>query len=168
MRVEDRIAPGRGWRRPLRAAAAGTGLFLVAYAVALAVLSRPAVEARLRERIAETLQVHLGADVVLEGKLRVDPLLRVSFGPLVVGGATRSAPPLLRVEQVRTRAWIGALLAGRVEPASVELSNARVVIDPAAPRLAALGGERQRAALAGMDRPGGRDNSSCGSAMSRW
>jgi hypothetical protein len=120
------------------------GLLLVPYAVALAVLSHPAVEARLRRRIVETLQVQLGGEVVLEGRVRVDPLLRVSFGPLVVVGATSGAPPSLRVERVKATARLSALLSGRVEPAAVELSTARVVFGPGAAGLAALDGGRRR------------------------
>jgi hypothetical protein len=125
------------------------GLLLVPYAVALVALSHPAAEARLRKRIVETLQVQLGGDVVLEGHVRVDPLLRVSFGPLVVVGATRGDPPFLRVERVRATARMSALLAGRVEPAAVELSTARVVIAPAAAGLTALDGERRQAGPVG-------------------
>jgi penicillin-binding protein 1A len=152
MRVTSSIAPGTGWWRRPRAAAAGMVLLVVPYAVALVVLSRPAVQAGLRERIAETLQVQLGEHVALEGDVRVDPLLRVSFGPLIVGGATRGEPPFLRVERVRARARMSALLAGRVEPASVELSTARVVIGPDAPKMAALDGERRRAGLVSGER----------------
>jgi hypothetical protein len=159
MRVANFIAPGSVWPRHVRAAVAVVGLLFVAYAVALALLSHPAVEARLRERIVETLRVQLG-DVVLEGDCRVDPLLRVSFGPLVVRGATRDDPPFLRVERVKVRARIGALLAGHVEPASVELLSARVVLGPAARRVGALiDGERRRVGLVSGERdPGGRDH----------
>ena len=127
MRLSNLIAPGRAWPRPVRAAVAAVGLLLVPYAVALALLCHPAVQARLRERIVETLRVRFGDRFVLEGDVRVDPLLRVSFGPLVVHGATRGDPPFLRVERVKARARMGALLAGRVEPASVELSRLVVV-----------------------------------------
>jgi len=128
MRLSNSIAPGSAWPRPVRAAVAVVGLLLVPYAVALALLCHPAVQARLRERIVETLRVRLGDKFVLEGDVRVDPLLRVSFGPLVVHGATPGDPPFLRVERVKARARIGALLAGRVEPASVELSRLVVVV----------------------------------------
>ncbi len=57
--------------------------------------------------------------MVLEGDVPVDPLLRVSFGPLAVG-ATPESPPFVRVERVKARPRIGSLLKGRVEAASVE------------------------------------------------
>ncbi len=160
MRVSSSIAPFSAWPRPVRAAVAVVGLLFVPYAVALALSCHPAVKARLRERMVETLRVQLGRDVVLDGDVRVDPLLRVSFGPLVVPGATRGDPPLLSVERVKARARIGALLGGRVEPASVELSGARVVLGSAAPSVAALiGGERRRVGLASGERDrGGRDH----------
>ncbi len=128
MRLSTSIASGRGWPRRVRAALAVAGLFLVPYAVALAVLCHPAVQARLRERIVETLRARFGDNFVLDGDVRVDPLLRVSFGPLVVHGATPGDPPFLRVEKVKARPRIGALLAGRVEPAKVELSRLVLVI----------------------------------------
>jgi penicillin-binding protein 1A len=158
MRVPSSIAPGGFRPRRVRAAVASAGLLLAAYAVALAVLCHPAVHARLRERIVETLRRQLGGDVVLEGDVRVDPLLRVSFGPLAVG-ATPGRPPFLRVERVRARARIGAMLTGRVEPASVELSGARVALAPAARSAGpAAGGPPPRTGLAGGERdPGGRD-----------
>ncbi len=160
MRVSNSIAPVSAWPRHVRAAVAVVGLLFVPYAVALALLRHPAVEARLRERVVETLRVHFGDEVVLEGDVRVDPLLRVSFGPLVVPGATPGDPPFLRVERVKARARLGALLAGRVEPASVDLSSARVVLGPTARSVGSLiDGERRRAALVGGERdPGGRDH----------
>lgn len=147
MPVATSIAPPRIRRRGLRAAVALVGLLAVAYGGALALLAHPAVRERLRERAVEKLRAQLG-EVTLEGDVRVDPLLRVSFGPLGVRGATPGGPPFLRVERVRARARMAALLAGRVEPASVELSDVRVVIDPAVAGGGGIaGGERRRAGL---------------------
>src|SRR5512140_3067697 len=131
MQDPSSIVPGRTWPRPVRVAVAFAGLLLAAYGFALAVLCHPAVQARLRERIVETLRMQLGGEVALEGNVRVDPLLHVSFGPLAVR-ATPDGPPFVRVERVNARAGIGAMLAGRVELASLELSSARVVLGPAA------------------------------------
>jgi hypothetical protein len=120
---------GRSWPRQVRAAAVGVGVLLTSYALALALLSHPAVERRLRDRIVEAIRARTGGEVAVEGRVRVDPLLRVSFGPLVVRrrGAA-DGPPLLRVERVRTRAQLGALLDGRIAPASVQLSGARLAL----------------------------------------
>ncbi len=148
MRISKSIVPGSAWPRHVRAALAVVGLLFVPYAVAMTLLCHPAVKARLRERIVEALRAQFGGNAVLEGDVRVDPLLRVSFGPLVVHGATPGDPPFLRVERVKARARIGALLRGRVEPASAELLSARVMLGPAAPSVAALiDGEHRRVNL---------------------
>jgi penicillin-binding protein 1A len=152
MGVLRSIAPGGVWRRRARAAGAVAALLLVAYALALALPHLPPVQRRLRERVGEALRARLGDDAVLEGNVGVDPLLRVSFGPLVLPGAAPHEPPVLRAERVKARPRLGALLAGRIEPASVELSDAKVAIGPAMQRLRALVEEGRRAAPAGAER----------------
>jgi penicillin-binding protein 1A len=136
MGVWRSIAPGGVSTRRVRAVAVAA-LLVAAYAAALAWLHRPAVQARLRERIVEALRARLGDDAMLEGNVAVDPLLRISFGPLVLPGGAPRDPPALRAERVKARPRLGALLAGRVEPASVELSDARIAVGPALERLRA-------------------------------
>jgi penicillin-binding protein 1A len=158
MQGPSSITRPRGWPRHVRAAATLAGLLVAAYASALAILCHPAIQARLRERIVETLRAQLGGEIVLDGNVRVDPLLRVSFGPLTVR-ATPDRPVSLHADRVKVRARAGAMLAGRVEPAWVELSSARIVLGQAAQGAAALPGARRgRAGLAGGERsPGKRD-----------
>lgn len=109
----------RGWALVL---AAG----LATWAGALALANRPSTRARLRASIREALSRRLpGAE--LGDALSIDPLLRVNFGPLTIRAERRGAPPLLRAERVRVRASLTALLAGRIEPASVRLFAVRLV-----------------------------------------
>ncbi|MFY3745219.1 transglycosylase domain-containing protein [Anaeromyxobacter sp. Red801] len=112
--------------RPLwRAAAWGALALACLYGVALVALSRPAAEAALRRRILAGLRASVG-DVTLGPDVHVSPLLRVSFGPLVIAGARPGAPPVLRVERVEARPRLLALLAGRAELASVRMTGVRV------------------------------------------
>jgi hypothetical protein len=101
-------------RPALVAAAAAAAL----YGAAQAAVSTPAVRERLRERIRAVLAPRVG-DVAI-GDAKVDALFRVSFGPLALplreGGA-----PAVRVERVRVRPALLALLRGRAEPGKVEL-----------------------------------------------
>src|SRR5512138_1163115 len=101
-------------RRLLIAAAA----VLAAYGAAQAAVSTAAVRGALRARIRAALAPRLGD--VDPGDARVDPLFRVSFGPLAVplrpGGA-----PAARVERVRVRPALLGLLRGRLEPGRIDL-----------------------------------------------
>jgi hypothetical protein len=124
-----------------RTRAARVGLVAIAALVVLhggtlAVLSRSSVEARLRARLEAALGARLG-NVAVDPGVHVDPLFRVSFGPVTVAGLDPRDPPTLRIERVRVRVRLLALLAGRVEPASVHFFGVRVV--------AGSGGEGLRA-----------------------
>jgi hypothetical protein len=101
------IARGSVWARRARAVAAVAALISAASMASLALLSHPAVEGLLRQRILEAVRAQLG-EVVLEGNVRVDPLLRVSFGPLVLPGVTRGDPPFLRVDRVKVQVRLSA------------------------------------------------------------
>jgi hypothetical protein len=102
-------------RRPaLIAASAAVAL----YGAAQAALSAPAVRARLRDRIHAALAPRLGDVEIRDAK--VDPLFRVSFGPVALP-LRRGGAPAAHVERVRVRPALGALLRGRVEPGKVEL-----------------------------------------------
>ncbi len=126
MRGIDRARPeGASSRRSRRAHIALAFLALAApYAVGLALASIPAAESWLRQRISTALRARLG-EVSLGERVWVDWAFRVSFGPLAVPRAG-GGEPLLRIESARVRPALLALFAGRVEPASVELSGVRL------------------------------------------
>jgi len=88
------------------------------YGAAQAALHTPAAEALLRTRIRAALAPRLG-DVAI-GEARVDPLFRVSFGPLALP-LRRGEAPAVRIERVRVRPSATALLAGRLEPGRIDL-----------------------------------------------
>ena len=97
----------------------------------------------LRERAEKAVRTRLpGAQV---GGARLDLLLRASVGPLVAPSPRPGAPPLLRAERVLVRPRLAALLAGRVEAASIRLEHVRLAPGP--------GGEDLRRLL---ERPGPR------------
>jgi hypothetical protein len=98
------------------------------YVVVLAVASSDPVEARLHDRVGAALRARLG-EVRLDHEVEIDPLFRVSFGPLEIprpGGG----PPLLRAQRVTVRPSLLALLRGRLEPATVLLGDVRVLPGP--------------------------------------
>lgn len=98
---------------------------LLAWALALAVANRPAGRALLRASIREALARRLpGAE--MGERVAVDALFRVHFGPLTVRAERKGAPPILAADNVRVRANPWALLAGRVEPASIRLYGVRL------------------------------------------
>ncbi len=102
-------------RRPLLIAAAVAAL----YGGVQAALSTAAVRARLGDRIRAALAPRFG-DVAI-GEARIDPLFRVSFGPLAL--PLRRGGPIVRVERVRVRPALVALLRGRIEPGRVDLRD---------------------------------------------
>jgi hypothetical protein len=105
------------------------GLVIVALAAAWAGLhaavDRPALRERARAQIEASLERRLGP-VDLGPDVRIDGLFRVSFGPVATRPASRGSDPAFRAERVRVRASLPALLAGRIEPASVRLYGVRV------------------------------------------
>lgn len=99
---------------------------LAAWGLGVAAANRPAARARLRAEVRDALAKRLpGAEI--GGRMAVDPLFRVHFGPLTLRAGRKGAPPLLAADAVRVRADPWALLAGRVEPASVRLYGVRLV-----------------------------------------
>jgi hypothetical protein len=98
---------------------------LVAWMTALAAANRPAARARLRASIRDALARRLPG-VETGDEVSVDPLFRVSFGPLQLRADRKGASPVFRAERVRVRASPWALLAGRVEPASVRFYGVRI------------------------------------------
>jgi hypothetical protein len=116
------------WRRATprtRRRAALLAAVLLAWGLALAAANRPGVQARLRGSIRDALARRLPGARIGEG-VSVDPLFRVTFGPLVVPAIRPGAPPILEAERVRVRAGLLPLFAGRVEPASVRLFGVRI------------------------------------------
>src|SRR3990172_9314142 len=98
--------------RLLRLTAMAVAALAAAYGGALALLSREDVEAVLRSRIEAVLRAQLG-ELSLGEQVRVDPLFRVTFGPLTVAGVRPEDPPLLRVERLEARPRAGAARRGR-------------------------------------------------------
>ncbi|HSN91414.1 MAG TPA: biosynthetic peptidoglycan transglycosylase [Anaeromyxobacteraceae bacterium] len=90
-----------------------------------AAADRPAPRAWARARIEAALEERLGP-VDLGPDVRIDGLFRVSFGPLSTRPSRPGASPALRVDRVRVRASLPALLAGRLEPASLRLHGVRI------------------------------------------
>jgi hypothetical protein len=120
----------RPWRRAARGAAWGLGVLIALHATALLLLSRASVEAALRARIEAALRARIGA-VELGPEVRVDPLLRVTFGPVTIPGVRPTDPPLVRVDRVKVRPDLWTLVrAGRGVPASIRLYDVAVDLPP--------------------------------------
>jgi len=146
---------GRRSRRGARALAALLGLLALYATLVLAADSPPARRA-LRGWVERALARALpGAR--LEGEVRVDARLRVTFGPLIVPAQDPGAPPALRVERVAVSPRRLALLAGRAEPGVVRLWDVRLEAGPRGEELRALSerlrGGRRSAAPAPEGRP---------------
>lgn len=118
-------APQRGrsfLARSWKPAAAVLGALALAHAAALAAAATPAGQSWLRARAERALRDRLG-EVAIGDRVSVDPLLRVSLGPVE---REPSGPlPAVRIERVRVRPSLLALLGGRLEPASVRLLGLR-------------------------------------------
>jgi hypothetical protein len=138
------------WGRAGAGALAGAALLWV---LAQALANREATLARLRGRASEALQARLG-EAELGGEASVDWLFRATVGPVTVPASARGAPPVVRIERVKVRASWSALLAGRVEPASIRLLGVRVVPGPGGRELRALAA-RVRAARRKPEAAGG-------------
>ncbi|MGC3997024.1 MAG: biosynthetic peptidoglycan transglycosylase [Anaeromyxobacter sp.] len=121
------MAPPRSpARRRVRALAQVLGVLVALYAGLLLVLSRDGVQATLRGKIESALRARLLGEVTVGQEVHVDPLLRVTFGPVVLAGSRPADAPLLRIERVRVRPRLWSLLMARVEPASVRLYGVRL------------------------------------------
>ncbi|HET9551365.1 MAG TPA: biosynthetic peptidoglycan transglycosylase, partial [Anaeromyxobacteraceae bacterium] len=135
---------------------AGAGAVVAAallWTIAHALANREAALARLREKAGEALRARLG-EVELGDEASVDWLFRATVGPVTVPAAARGAPPVVRVERVKVRAAWSALVAGRVEAASIRLLGVRVVPGPGGRELRALAA-RMRAARPRQGRAAG-------------
>jgi penicillin-binding protein 1A len=131
MRIETSGDPQGSSRRggPRRLLALAVGGLAAVYALALVVSTRPSFQQALRDRIERTLRARLGPATV-GGDVSVDPLFRVSFGPVEVPGTRPSDPPVVRIDRVRVRARLVSLLTGHAEPASIKLYDVRVEAGP--------------------------------------
>jgi len=99
---------------------------LSAVTVLHSVLNSSMVRSRLRDRVEAALAARLGG-VELGSHSEVDWGMRLSFGPLRISPEP-GAPVVLEMERVRVRPRWTALLAGRLEPALVQLRT--VVVRP--------------------------------------
>src|SRR5512140_983418 len=90
-------APARSGRRRRAVALALCACGLL-YVAALAALSSASVERRLHDRIHAVLRARLG-DLRLGDEVAIDPLFRLTFGPLELPGPS-GGPPLLRAEHL--------------------------------------------------------------------
>ncbi len=119
---------GLRWPRPLRAVAVCLALGVCTYCAAQLVARRPSLGGALRTRIVTALRDRLGP-VELGPEVHVDALFRVRCGPLTVPGLRPEDPPLLRVESIRIRPDLLALVrTGRASPASIGLAGVRVEV----------------------------------------
>lgn len=119
-----------------RAGAVAAALCLL-WAGAHALLDRPATRERLRAELARAARARLGEEVQV-GAARVDWAFRLVAGPVAVGGARAGAPPVVGIDRVVVRPSLRALLAGRVEPATIRLSGVRIAAGPDGAALRAL------------------------------
>ncbi len=109
----------------------------------------------LSERVAAALADRLpGARLI--GGARVSGSFRLVFGPVVLPSRMPGAPPLVTVERVVLRPRLGALLHGRLEPATIWLDGVQVEAGPRGQALRAeLEALARRPARAAGPRPGG-------------
>jgi hypothetical protein len=145
--------------RTRRAALLALAALAALYLAALGAASTAPAQRAIRERVHAALRARLG-DVRVGDEVRIDPLFRVTFGPLELP-APRGGPPVLRATRVIARASFSALLRGRLEPATILLADVR--LRPGA------GGRDLRAALArlrGGRRAFTRDGAGDGAAAS--
>ncbi|HYD41611.1 MAG TPA: biosynthetic peptidoglycan transglycosylase [Anaeromyxobacter sp.] len=123
-------APAPARRRRLaalpRLAAWGVAGLLVAYGAAQLVAWHACRSGALRSRLLALVEERLGP-VELGPHVRVDRLFRVQFGPLLLQPSRPGEPAPLRVETLRVRPDLAALLrTGRVAPAAVSLEGVRL------------------------------------------
>jgi hypothetical protein len=127
----------RGRRAALAAAAGVAGLSFAAWAGAFAWGNGEAGRAFLKDRALKALRARLGPVEV--GTARLDLLLRARLEPVTMEGSNPGGTPLLRAETVIVRPRLAALVAGRVDLASVVLRGVHVAPGP--------GGEELRRAV---------------------
>ncbi len=126
---------------------------LLLWCAALVLVNRQGPRARLRAAIRDALSRRLPTAEVGDA-VSVDALFRVTFGPLTLPSERSGGPPILRAEHVKVRASWAALLAGRIEPASVRLYGTRISPGERLVELRALG-DRMRSRSAAKAPPAG-------------
>ena len=132
----------RGRRAALAAAAGVAAISFATWAGLFAWGNGDTGRAFLKIRALRALGARLGPVEV--GEARLDLLLRARFEPVTLPGSGPDSAPLLRAEAVIVRPRLAALVAGRVELASVVVRGAHLAPGP--------GWENLRSAL---DRGGG-------------
>jgi hypothetical protein len=169
----------KGASRTRRRAAVALSAALALYGAAQLAVSLPSTRAALHARLERELRERLGAEVTVGPAVEVDWAFRLAFGPVELrpptakaagaaatsgaaprGGATApaAAPATVRIERVKARASGLALLAGRLEPASIRLAGVRVSPGPRGRSLRAL----VAAARAGAQARSGEDGGAPG------
>lgn len=131
--------------RGLRAAGTVLAVLGVLQIAAQAGLAHPSAERWLRARIAEAASGAVGGDVVLGPDVDVDALYRVTFGP-IDAEAPADGVAHVHVGRAKVRPRWSALLAGRVEPATIRLVGVRVALSPGLAAGGGRGGEAGEAA----------------------
>ncbi|HYG70224.1 MAG TPA: hypothetical protein VD838_21285, partial [Anaeromyxobacteraceae bacterium] len=137
LHTSDRPAAPRRIPRPARVAAVVLLALALLQLTAQAALELPIVERWLRARLQETLASRARAPVELGPEVDVDALYRVTFGPIDLE-APADGVARVRVERVKVRPRWSALLAGRVEPATVRVYGVKVEVEPGRTRGADL------------------------------
>ena len=118
--------PRQRWPRGVRVIAQALAALLALYGAAQLVVHRPSFKAFLRDRATSALESRLGP-VELGPEVGVDWAFRIRLGPLEVPGSHPGDPSLLRVEAIRVRPDLMALLrTRRPAPASVWLHRVRL------------------------------------------
>lgn len=131
--------------RGLRAAGTILAVLGILQIAAQAGLAHPSAERWLRARIAEAASGAVGGDVVLGPDVDVDALYRVTFGP-IDAEAPADGVAHVHVGRAKVRPRWSALLAGRVEPATIRLVGVRVALSPGLAAGGGRGGEAGEAA----------------------
>jgi penicillin-binding protein 1A len=115
--------------RPVRAGAALLLALGMVQLAAQAAFAHPAAERWLRTRLAEALAARVEGEVALGPDVDVDALYRVTFGPLDAGAPAEGVAGV-HVDRAKVRPRWSALLAGRIEPATIRLYGIRVELEP--------------------------------------
>jgi penicillin-binding protein 1A len=115
--------------RPVRAFGALLLALGMVQLAAQAAFAHPAAERWLRTRIADALAARVGGEVALGPDVDVDALYRVTFGPIDAGAPAEGVAGV-HVDRAKVRPRWSALLAGRVEPATIRLHGIRVELEP--------------------------------------
>lgn len=104
---------------------AALGLFLGGLGAAHVLMRMTWMQDRIRSRLEPALQARLG-EVTLGPQMSTAWPLRLVVGPLEIRGPEPVSKPFAHLDQITVTPSLVALLAGRLEPASVRISGARL------------------------------------------